>query len=80
MAESFSKALGTKVKYNDVPADVYRGFGFPGADDLGNMFQFKKEFEEYYCGSRDVSFTKKLNPELLSFDEWLAENKEKIKI
>ena len=80
MADSFTKALGTKVIYNDVPPDVYRGFGFPGADDLGNMFQFKKEFEDYYCNSRDVDFTKKLNPELQSFDEWLSENKEKIKI
>ena len=45
MAAAFSKALGTEVVYQAVPFDVYRGFGFPGADDLGNMFQFKHDFQ-----------------------------------
>lgn len=80
MADSFSKALGKKVDYNAVPFDIYRGFGFPGADDLGNMFQFKHDFEDYYCGARSVDHTKSLNPELKSFDEWLKENAKKIPI
>ncbi len=42
MATALSRAYGEPVRYNDVPADVYRGFGFPGADDVGNMFQFKR--------------------------------------
>jgi uncharacterized protein YbjT (DUF2867 family) len=58
MAASFSKALGKEVTYNAVPPDVYRGFGFPGAEDLGNMFQFKCEFEDYYCGARNLDFTR----------------------
>ncbi|NQU51726.1 MAG: NmrA/HSCARG family protein [Bacteroidetes bacterium] len=80
MADSFSKSLGSDVSYNAVPPSVYRGFGFPGAEDLGNMFQFKSDFEDYFCGVRDVGFTKELNPELLSFDAWLEQNKEKISI
>ncbi len=40
MADALSKALGERVVYNKVTADAYRGFGFPGADELGNMFQF----------------------------------------
>jgi uncharacterized protein YbjT (DUF2867 family) len=78
MANSFTKALGQEVVYNAVPFDVYRSFGFPGADDLGNMFQFKHDFEEYYCGVRSRDFSKTLNPELKSFDMWLAENGAKI--
>ena len=39
MADKMARALDKEVRYNAVPADVYRGFGFPGADDLGNMFQ-----------------------------------------
>jgi hypothetical protein len=31
------KALGEPVTYNDVDPDVYRSFGFPRADELGNM-------------------------------------------
>ena len=50
--------------YNDVPPEVYRKFGFPGADDLGNMFQYKRDFNAEFCGPRDVAATRKLNPEL----------------
>lgn len=80
MAEAFTKNLGTEVKYNDVPASVYRNFGFPGADDMANMFQFKADFETEYCGARDINATKKLNPELLNFDSWLEKNKKAISI
>jgi len=78
MAEYLTKALGEEVGYNAVPFDVYRGLGFPGADDIGNMFQFKHDFEEYFCGARDLKFSKSLNPELKNFDEWLKENVSKI--
>jgi hypothetical protein len=36
-----------------VPPEVYRAFGFPGADDLGNMFQFKRDFNDEFCVARD---------------------------
>ncbi|MGQ8335072.1 NmrA/HSCARG family protein [Sunxiuqinia sp. A32] len=80
MADTFSKVYGKEVKYNDVPAEVFRSFGFPGAEDLGNMFQFKAEFEDYFCGFRDVEKTKTLNPELLTFHNWLSQNKDKLDI
>jgi uncharacterized protein YbjT (DUF2867 family) len=75
MADTFSKIYGKDIVYNAVPASVYRGFGFPGAEDLGNMFQFKAEFEDYFCGIRDVEVTKELNSEVQSFEEWLSVNK-----
>jgi uncharacterized protein YbjT (DUF2867 family) len=74
MAAGMSKALGVPVRYNDVPADVYRSFGFPGADDMGNMFQFKRDFNDYYCKSRSIEFARSLNPELQSYEQWLAAN------
>lgn len=78
MAEELSRSLGRTVVYNDVPPEVYRGFGFPGADDLGNMFQFKRDFESDFCGARSVDFSKSLNPELQSFSQWLEQNKGRI--
>lgn len=78
MAAAFTNALGQEVRYNSVEPEVYRSFGFPGADDLGNMFQFKRDFESDYVGARDLSFSKKLNPQLQSFDAWLAQNKSRI--
>ncbi|MGA7980041.1 MAG: NmrA/HSCARG family protein [Chromatiaceae bacterium] len=78
MAAELSRALGEEVRYNAVTPDAYRGFGFPGAEDLGNMFQFKRDFEDYYCGARDPELARPLNPELQSFEEWLARNKDRI--
>ncbi|HCB13230.1 MAG TPA: nucleoside-diphosphate sugar epimerase [Gammaproteobacteria bacterium] len=78
MAAAFGKALNRDVRYNAVPPEVYRGSGFPGAEDLGNMFQFKHDFEEYYCGARDPAVARSLNPALQSFAQWLAQNKDRI--
>jgi uncharacterized protein YbjT (DUF2867 family) len=80
MAAALTQALGQEVRYNNVPPEVYRSFGFPGADDLGNMFQFKRDFNDYFVGARDLEFTRSLNPELQSFQEWLAVHKEQIPI
>ena len=78
MAEKLSKALGEKVTYNDVDPDVFRSFGFPGADEIGNMFQFKRDFEAEYAGARDTGVARSLDPELQDFDAWLAKNATKI--
>ncbi len=78
MSEVLSKVLGVDVVYNNVPFDVYRGFGFPGADDLGNMFQFKHDFEDYFCGARNLEESKRLNPALQSFETWARMNKKAI--
>jgi len=78
MAAALTRALGQPVRFNDVPPEVYRGFGFPGAEDLGNMFQFKRDFESAFCGARDLKTARSLNPELQTFDQWLALNKDRI--
>jgi uncharacterized protein YbjT (DUF2867 family) len=80
MAASLTRALGQQVRYNDVPPEVYRGFGFPGADDLGNMFQFKRDFNEMYCGHRSIELSRTLNPALQTFDTWLDKNAKGIPI
>ena len=80
MAEIFTEVCGKKVKYNEVEPEIYRNFDFPGADDLGNMFQFNADFEEYFCTIRNIDATKKLNPELLNFKQWLEKHKSEIDI
>jgi uncharacterized protein YbjT (DUF2867 family) len=78
MAAALTKALGQTVRYNAVTPGQFRSFGFPGAEDLGNMFQFKAEFEDYYCGARPLDVTRRLNPELQDFAAFLARNKDRI--
>ncbi|MEO8103456.1 MAG: NmrA family NAD(P)-binding protein [Betaproteobacteria bacterium] len=75
MAAAFSKLMGKPVAYNAVTPEAYRGFGFPGAEDLGNMFQFKRDFETVFRGARSVEDTRKLNPSLMNFEQWLHANR-----
>ncbi len=78
MAAALTKELGRKVRYNDVPPEVYRSLGFPGADDLGNMFQFKRDFNQDFCGARNPDVARSLNASLQTFEGWLAQHKSRI--
>ena len=78
MAAALGEALGQEVAYNSITPEAYRGLGFPGAEDLGNMFQFKRDFERDYCGARDLGVSRKLNPQLQTFAQWLDANKDQI--
>lgn len=80
MAKAMSKVLGHDIHYNAITPEVYRSFDFPGAEDLGNMFQFKRDFNEYFCGIRDPRVARSLNPELQNFETWLTKNKGNIPI
>ena len=80
IATALTEALGQEVRYNNVSPEVYRSFGFPAADDLGNMFQFKRDFNDYFCGARNLEFSRSLNPELQTFREWLAIHKDQIPV
>ncbi len=78
MAEKCSKGLGITCTFNPMTPGAYRDLGFPGADDLGNMFQIFDEFELQYRASRSVEAARALAPSLMNFDQWLAKNKGKI--
>ena len=78
MAAAMTNAFGQLVRYNEVSPEAYRALGFPGADDIGNMFQFKRDFNDAFCGPRNPSVARSLNPSLQSFETWLAQNKQRI--
>jgi len=78
MAAALGRAYGREVRYFAIEPDVYRGLGFPGAEDLGNMFQFKRDFQEVFCGNRDMAASRALLPSLQTFDSWLSENGNRI--
>jgi len=80
IAAALSRALGRPVGYNAVTPEAYRSFGFPGAEDLGNMFQFKRDFENYFSGVRKPEVARSLNPALQTFEAWLAKNKDRIPV
>lgn len=78
MAAALGDALGKPVHYVAVTPEQYRGFGFPGAEDLGNMFQFQIEFADVFVAPRDPAASRALNPQLQTFRQWLAANAARI--
>jgi uncharacterized protein YbjT (DUF2867 family) len=80
MAMAFGRALQQDIAYQTIAFDDYRALGFPGADDLGNMFQFYHDFADEFQQRRDVEYAKTLNPELQSFETWLQRNAGKIPV
>jgi uncharacterized protein YbjT (DUF2867 family) len=80
MAEKLGRAIGQSINFFDVPFDMYRGFGFPGAEDLGNMFQFQQILGEEFQRYRDPEQSRALYPGLLDFDAWLAQHAKSITI
>ncbi|GAA2624331.1 NmrA/HSCARG family protein [Paractinoplanes durhamensis] len=78
MAAALSTALGEPVAYRPPTPDQFRSFGFPGADELGNMFQYYAEFPESYLGRRDLEVARTFNPEPLSLADFLAAHRDEL--
>jgi uncharacterized protein YbjT (DUF2867 family) len=74
IAEGLSRAVGEPVVYRPLSHDAYRALGFPGADEVGNMLQYYTEHDGYFTGVRDLDEVRRLNPDLQTFDQWLAAN------
>ena len=79
-AQKMGAALGEAVRYAPVTPAQFRSFGFPGADDLGNMFQYYQDFERELADVRSVERSRELYPGLQSFDRWLEQNAAKMPI
>jgi len=79
MSRTIERVLGiSPVKYNAVDPDVYRSWGFPGADEMGNMFQADRDFAQQMLANRSVDEARRLNPQLQTFEQWLAAHKEQV--
>jgi uncharacterized protein YbjT (DUF2867 family) len=79
MGQSLAKNLGLgSVNYNAVEPDVYRSWGFPGADEMGNMFQADRDFEKQMMANRNLEQARKLNPALQTFEQFVNKNRDKI--
>ncbi len=79
MAAAFTEALGREVRYDAVTPEAFRSLGFRGAEELGNMFQLIRDFEDYFCDSRSIASSRSLNPAMQTFAAWLDRNKERFR-
>jgi uncharacterized protein YbjT (DUF2867 family) len=80
MAVRLGTALGQPVAFQNIPFDVYRGLGFPGADDLGNMFEYQQLLGDRFLSSRDPELTRALYPATRDFAAWLQEHAARIAV
>jgi uncharacterized protein YbjT (DUF2867 family) len=80
LAAGLSAALGERVAYNAVTPEEFRALDFPGANELGNMWQFKRDFEAAYRARRDLARARALHPDIADFAAWLAANKDRIPV
>ncbi|MFO1327517.1 MAG: NmrA family NAD(P)-binding protein [Rubrivivax sp.] len=80
MAAALARALGEPVQHLDMDPADYARLGFPGADDLANMFRFKRDFNAAYCATRDVAATRALHPGLMDFERFLARHADELPI
>jgi uncharacterized protein YbjT (DUF2867 family) len=78
MAVAMSRATGQEIVYHPVTPAHYREYDFAAAKDIGNMFQYTNEFQQDYCGARNIETSRSLNPDLQSFERWLARNQSRI--
>jgi hypothetical protein len=49
MTTALSRALGEPVRHVAMDPADYAALGFPGADDLANMFRFKRDFNAEFA-------------------------------
>lgn len=80
MAAELSRAMGETVRHHPMACGEYAKLGFPGAEDLANMFEFKRLYEAEYCASRPVEETRRLHPGLQSFRQWLERNVQRLPV
>jgi len=77
-AAAFARHLGAPVSFYDMPFDDYRALGFPGADDMGNMYEHHSILGEEFLRLRSPEVARALNPALQTFDVWLGANASRI--
>ncbi len=72
-AAQMTEILGKKVRYQYIPRELYIAFGFPGAEELANMF----EVQRLYIPERQLDLIESygLNPQMQNFRTWLAANR-----
>jgi uncharacterized protein YbjT (DUF2867 family) len=72
-AAQMTEVLGKKIRYQHIPRETYAAFGFPGAEELANMF----EVQRLYIPERQLDLIESfgLNPGMQNFRTWLERNR-----
>lgn len=71
-AEIMSRITGSTIQYHYVPRETFAAFGFPGAEDLADMF----EYYRLHIPSRaaEIVACRAIAPDVQSFETWMQRN------
>ncbi|MBS1661208.1 MAG: NmrA/HSCARG family protein [Bacteroidetes bacterium] len=72
-AAIMSRVLGVTIRYRHIQRDIFAGFGFPGAEELANMFEVQRLYIPRR--SQHVMESYGMNPGMQSFESWVLRNK-----
>jgi uncharacterized protein YbjT (DUF2867 family) len=76
-AEIMTRQLGVDVRYSHVPRETFAALGFPGAEDLADMFEFYRLHMPSRVG--DIAEGRAVAPEIQNFETWLSRNAGKMR-
>jgi NmrA-like family len=76
LMDLISQETGKKFSYMFLDRNTCAGFGYPGADDIANMFEFKKLNNEAFVKMRELSQGKAVNPNIEDAKTWVKNNKD----
>ncbi len=73
-AKIMSRVLNQNIQYKYIPRAVYAELGFPGAEELANMF----EVQRLFITDRQIDLIESygLNTDMQSFEKWLEKKKD----
>ena len=76
-AATMSRITGQRIAYRHMPREAFAALGFPGADDLANMFEL---FRRFIPSRRaEIEECRMLYPGIRTFETWLVENQERFR-
>jgi uncharacterized protein YbjT (DUF2867 family) len=77
-ASTMSGLTGRPIAYAHVPREVFAAYGFPGAADLADMFEFYRT--RVPNRRADLLRTRDIYPAVQSFEQWLTRHRERMEL
>lgn len=78
MCNVIAEEFDVPVHYNPIEPDTFRKLPFPGAEELGNNFQYFRDFNDEFLKLRSIDSMKKLNPNPQSFADFVSTQRHRI--
>ena len=75
-AAVMTRVTGRPITYAHIPREVFASFGFPGAADLADMFEFYRT--RVPDRQADLVHSRELYPEIQSFEGWAAKHRARL--